>query len=69
MQRSFEILLELAKRPHLWDVENPDAKKIAIELQKEGVYKAKFFTLDQSISVRHYLKILLEMKKALKCQA
>ncbi len=69
MQRTLQIVLEIVKRPHLWNVESPDPVLIAETLLKEKVYKSEHTLRDRVYAVNNYLKVILEIKRILECQS
>lgn len=56
--------MEIAKRPHLWNVKTPNPDKIVEEFVREGIYKSKSsVSRDYSLSVTNYLGIIKEIQK------
>ncbi len=68
MQRTLQIILEIVKRPYLWNIETPDATHIAEVLVEEKVYKNYGCIKDQAYAVGNYLEVILEMKRIMQCQ-
>lgn len=68
MQKVFEIIMEIIRRPELWNVPRPDVAKIAQTLCDAGVYSRKSYKKDNLFSINKYLTIILEMKRQIECQ-
>jgi hypothetical protein len=67
VKRIFEIILEIIKRPELWDIPNPSTEKIYQSLMAAGVYSRKNYKKDCHFAINKYLTIIFEMRRHLQC--
>lgn len=54
----YNKILEIAKRPHLWNVERPNLFDIVEELKRDGVYSQSYNLRDGLFHVERYVEII-----------
>ncbi len=68
MNHTLRIMLEISRRPHLWDTAEIKTGKIVNELLKDGIYSDRSNIKDVYHTIDKYVEVIQRIKKVVSCE-